>query len=205
MKTNEEIVIEAREDLVGKWKEVVMISLIYCVVVAIALSLTGFSFFINLLAMFAIAPLYVGLNRYFLDVKAGIVGDYNVLFRWFKDGYLRVTLTYFMMSVYIILWTCLLVVPGIIKCIAYSQTLFILASDDTIHPSAAIRKSQNMMRGNKMKYLLLNLRFIGWGLLAVLTLGIGFFWLLPYMATAMAGFYNDLKDNYIEEDTSCFC
>lgn len=205
MKTNKELVQEARADLVGKWKEVVMISLIYLVVVLAISLLTQFSIFIELLAMFAVAPLYVGFYRYFLDVKAGIVGDYNILFRWFQNGYLRVVLTYFMMCVYVLLWTCLFIVPGIIMSIAYAQTLFILASDDKITPSAALRKSQNMMRGYKMKYFLFNLRFIGWALLAILTAGVGFVWLLPYMSTAQAGFYNDLKANYVEEDTTCCC
>lgn len=202
MKTNEELVHEAREDLRGKWSEVVMISLIYVVIMIIANALSAFSVFINLLATVAIAPLYIGFSRYFFDIKAGIVGDYNVLFRWFKEGYLRIVLVYFMLLVYVLLWMCLLIVPGIIKIFAYSQTFFIMATDDAITPSAAIRKSENMMRGYKMKYFLLNLRFIGWSLLAVLTFCIGFIWLLPYMTTAMAGFYNDVKENYIE-DASC--
>lgn len=205
MKTNNELVIEAREDLRGKWSEVVMVSLIYFVIMIVASSLTAFSVFMNILGTLAIAPVYIGFNRYFLDIKAGIVGDYNVLFRWFKEGYPRIVLVYFMLLVYTLLWTCLLIVPGIIKSIAYSQTFFIMATDDEITPSAAIRKSENMMRGYKMKYFLLNLRFIGWSLLAVLTFGIGFIWLLPYMTTTMAGFYNDLKENYMEEDTSCCC
>lgn len=204
MKTNKELMLEAREDLQGKWKEVAMISLIYFVIIGIISAITYRAPFINLLASFAIAPIFFGFYKYFLDIKKGIVGDYEVLFRWFKQGYLRVVLAYFMYTIYVLLWMCLLIVPGIIMSIAYSQLFFIMAEDNEITPSEAIRKSRNMMRGYKMKYFLLNLRFIGWGILALLTFGIGFIWLLPYMTTAMAGFYNDLKENYTEE-TSCCC
>lgn len=221
MKTNKELVLEARTNLSGIWTKVVVFSLIYysvtqviyiitILILMIILSiplLAPFAHIINLLIAFMITPLlYVGFYRYFLDIKAGgVTGDYDVLFRWFKKGFLRIVLTYFVVCVYILLWTCLLIVPGIIKSIAYAQTFFILAEDDMITPSSAIRKSQNMMRGYKMQYFLLNLRFIGWTLLSILTLGVGFIWLIPYMMTAFAGFYNELKKNYTEEDSSCCC
>jgi uncharacterized membrane protein len=49
------------------------------------------------------------------------------------------------------------------------------------------------MKGNKWKYFCLQWRFFGWALLCVLTLGIGFLWLQPYMMTSSARFYEDLK------------
>ena len=69
-------------------------------------------------------------------------------------------------SLFIFLWSLLLLVPGIIASIRYSQTFFILADD----PSKGIRQcmdeSKAMMNGNKMKYFCLSLSFIGWALLA---------------------------------------
>jgi uncharacterized membrane protein len=49
------------------------------------------------------------------------------------------------------------------------------------------------MQGNKWKFFCLGARFFGWILLCVLTMGIGFLWLLPYMSVAFAQFYDDLK------------
>ena len=53
------------------------------------------------------------------------------------------------------------------------------------------------MKGHKMRCFLLSLSFIGWILLGILTLGIGYIWLIPYMYTTMAAFYQDVKNEYI--------
>ena len=99
------------------------------------------------------------------------------------------------MVVFVFLWALLLIIPGIIAAIAYSQTFYILAEDDTIGSMDALRKSKEMMIGYKWKYFCLGLRFIGWALLCVLTLGIGFLWLSPYIQVSYAKFYEDLKTN----------
>ena len=74
------------------------------------------------------------------------------------------------------------------------MTFFVLADDPTIGPLQAIKKSTVMMSGKKWKYICLQLRFIGWGILSVLTCDIGFLWLIPYITTAKAHFYLDVKD-----------
>lgn len=60
------------------------------------------------------------------------------------------------------------------------------------------------MDGYKMKLFLLDLSFIGWMILSILTLGIGLLFLQPYMNTARAAFYEDLKaelsDRYVGEE-----
>jgi uncharacterized membrane protein len=98
------------------------------------------------------------------------------------------------------LWALLFIIPGIIAQIGYSQVWFILAEDDQISPNDALKKSKKMMYGYKMQFFLLGLSFIGWLLLAILTCGIGLLWVVPYMQTANAKFYEDLKANY--EDNS---
>ena len=50
-----------------------------------------------------------------------------------------------------------------------------------------------MMRGNKWKFFCLGCRFIGWALLGIVTIGIGFFWIYPYIMISFAEFYEDLK------------
>lgn len=56
----------------------------------------------------------------------------------------------------------------------------------------AITESRRRMKGYKGKYFLLNLSFIGWGILCLFTLGIGFLWLAPYIYTSNATFYQNL-------------
>ena len=67
------------------------------------------------------------------------------------------------------------------------------------HPEMTAREalaaSKEMMNGNKMKMLWFDLSFIGWALVAALTLGIGSFALAPYYETAKACFYQDLLNN----------
>jgi uncharacterized membrane protein len=71
--------------------------------------------------------------------------------------------------------------------------LYIIADTDTIGPLEAITKSKEMMRGNTWKLFCLYFRFFGWALLCILTAGIGFLWLVPYMQVCMAKFYDDVK------------
>ncbi|MCZ8518379.1 MULTISPECIES: DUF975 family protein [Paenibacillus] len=57
----------------------------------------------------------------------------------------------------------------------------------------ALSRSKEMMKGHKWRYFVLGLSFLGWVLLAVLTAGIGFLWLGPYMSVTNANFYTNLK------------
>ena len=78
------------------------------------------------------------------------------------------------------------------------MTFFLIAENESIGPLEAIKKSKEMMRGNKWKYFCLWLRFFGWGLLCILTLGIGILWLAPYIIVSLAQFYDDLKPISVE-------
>ena len=98
-----------------------------------------------------------------------------------------------LMTLFILLWALLLIVPGIIASIAYSQTFYLLAQDPTLGSLEAIRRSRDLMRGHKWRYFCLGFRFLGWVLLCVLTLGIGFLWLAPYARMTYARFFDDLQ------------
>jgi uncharacterized membrane protein len=91
-----------------------------------------------------------------------------------------------------LLFLIALAIPSIIASIRYSLTYFIMADNPELTAAEAIKKSSAMMAGNKWKYVCLNCRFIGWMLLCVLTLGVGFLWLTPYLVTSQAHFYEDL-------------
>lgn len=118
----------------------------------------------------------------------------ETLFIGFQD-FGRILGTMFLMQLYIFLWTLLLVVPGIIKTCSYAMTPYILREHPELSYNAAIEKSMAMMNGHKMKFFLLYLSFIGWAILCLLTLGIGYLFLIPYMNTSVAAFYEDLKAN----------
>ncbi len=79
------------------------------------------------------------------------------------------------------------------KAYAYSMSFIILAADQDIGPIKAITHSRKIMDGNKFKFWRMQWRFFGWTLLCILTFGIGFIWLIPYMLTCIAEFYEDIR------------
>ena len=76
------------------------------------------------------------------------------------------------------------------------MTPYILEDNPELGAVDAIHRSRMMMRGHKFDLFWLYLSFIGWFLLSLLTLGIGFLWLVPYMETAQAAFYEEVKADY---------
>lgn len=94
---------------------------------------------------------------------------------------------------YIVLWYLLLIVPGIMATYSYAMTEFILAEHPELSASEAIAKSKQIMQGNRWNLFCLDFSFIGWRLLSVLTLGIGYLWLQPYMNAARASFYREVS------------
>lgn len=92
-----------------------------------------------------------------------------------------------------ILLSFLLLIPSIIAAFSYSMTFFILADEPEISGFEAIKKSVQIMKGNKGKLFLLSIIFVILGLLCILTLGIAYLWLMPLATTVHAAFYNNIK------------
>ena len=87
-----------------------------------------------------------------------------------------------------------ILVPAIYVTLSFSQTWFIIANDENISGYNALKESWNLMRGKRLKLFLLELSFIGWAILSVLTLFIGFIFLAPYVQTSYAKFYDNLNE-----------
>ena len=98
----------------------------------------------------------------------------------------------FLRILYTSLWSLLFIIPGIVKSYAYAMTPFIMAENPEMTASEAITASKEMMDGHKGELFTLDLTFIGWELLCLLTLNIGHLWLNPYKNAAYAVFYKDL-------------
>ncbi len=147
--------------------------------------------------IFILPVLDWGLYMVFYDVPRERKVVTDTLFCGFKD-YMRVCGTMLLVYVYTILWTLLLIVPGIVKACSYAMTPFILREHPELSYNEAIEKSMAMMDGNKMKFFLLCLSFIGWALLCLLTLGIGYLFFVPYVYTSYVAFYEDLKSQQAE-------
>jgi len=103
------------------------------------------------------------------------------------------------MALKVFLWTLLFVIPGLVMSFAYAMTPYILEEHPELDAWEASNRSREMMRGHKWQLFCLYLSFLGWFLLCILSLGIGFFWLSPFMQASEAAFYNDLKAERGEE------
>ena len=83
-------------------------------------------------------------------------------------------------------------VPCVIVSLGLSQTQYI-AADEGIYGMAAVKRSWELMRGHKWNYFVFGLSFFGWIMLTVLTFGVvGVFFVNPYMAVSMGGYYREL-------------
>ena len=99
----------------------------------------------------------------------------------------------FLRTLFTVLWSLLFIIPGIVKGLSYAMTPFILEEHPEMTASEAIKASMRLMDGHKMDLFILGLTFIGWEILACLTMGIGFLFLNPYMNAAYAAFYRNIS------------
>lgn len=192
MKLNSELRQQAAGSLTGNWGMAAVITLVYLLLTG---STSSASQYINPsfgLISILLLPLHYGFAILFLDLLRGVKLDLGRLFDGYK-GFGRILGTGLLQAIYTLLWLLLLIVPGIVKSYSYAMTSYILKDHPELQYDAAISKSMVMMSGYKMKLFLLDLSFIGWGILCLFTLGIGFLFLSPYMQAAHAAFYEDLK------------
>ncbi|KRM46457.1 hypothetical protein FC51_GL002033 [Lentilactobacillus parabuchneri DSM 5707 = NBRC 107865] len=121
------------------------------------------------------------------------------------DYFLGSIVIYILEFIFVMLWMILLIVPGIIKAMAYSQSFFIYRDavdcGEKISYLDAITRSRKLMDGHKWEYFVMALSFIGWGLLVTVTLGIAAIWVQPYMALSFANYYRELVDEHEAEVT----
>ena len=203
MDTNQGYKNRALASLSGKWDKAIIATIIYLIItvgISQVVSLpfsssiagSGSASFLWTVLCF---PLLWGFAVFFLNIIREKKIDWDSIFDGYKNGeWKRIGGTYLLYYIYVILWMLLLIIPGIIKALSYSMTPFILQDDPTISGNAAIEKSMRMMDGHKMDLFWLFLSFIGWIILSIMTFGIGFILLEPYINTSVAHFYEDLKE-----------
>lgn len=176
----------ARTDLRGKWA---IFALSYLIVMIISM-VSGFIPFATFLIT---GPVCIGVHT----VAYKIASQYMFIeisdtFAGFKNFSTSV-LVYLLNNLFIFLWSLLFFIPGIIKSYSYSMSYFVLAEHPEMSATEARKESIRLMRGNKLRLFCLEMSFIGWVLLSIVTCGISMFWVAPYIATARAVFYEEVK------------
>lgn len=184
---------QAKKALKGNWSWGVLMTLLTAIIGGLIGCISyGIAYFIS-------AMLLIGYSYTFLDLMAGKKESnyFTAIFSAFaKERLIPVFLTWLLSAIFTALWTLLLIVPGIVKAMAYSQAFFItkdmVEAGQEVAPTEAITKSRQLMNGHKMEFFVLQLSFLGWAILACLTLGIGFLWLKPYITATNAAYYRQL-------------
>lgn len=191
MPENKEIRAIARGELKGNWTQPVLCTLVYLLVGA---GIAVIPFVGSIAALLVTVPLSFGFILTFLGFMRNQNRDEMVgqPFKVFNE-YGRYLGGSLLVSIFTILWALLLIIPGIIKAYAYAMTPYIMKDQPELSAVDCIDRSMSMMNGYKWKLFLLDLSFIGWALLCILTLGIGMLWLNPYVYCSRAQFYEELK------------
>lgn len=191
--------------LENKWGNFVAITFVYGFIIGITQILSGdkdspaILHLIGLVLFILALPLTWGYQTLFLGAVRGGEATAKDMFEGYnKELFSRVLTTTLLYYVYVFLWSLLLLIPGCIKSYSYAMTPYILKDNPEMKNNAAIEESMRMMDGHKLELFLLDLSFIGWAILSILTCGIGFLWLVPYMNMARVNFYEDLKKASVE-------
>lgn len=141
-----------------------------------------------------VGPLRVGTSHFKLSALQG-VGNISELGAGFDANYKNNVKAMFLSSLYIELWSLLLVVPGIIKSYEYRMVPYILAEEPGLSAKEVLAKSKAMMDGNKWNAFVLDLSFILWDILSSVTFGLsGLFYSNPYKSMTDAALYEAVKN-----------
>jgi uncharacterized membrane protein len=142
--------------------------------------------------------LEVGGRRYFVQSAQYRDNKKCFSFGFDEQNYMGIAKTMLLKSIFIFLWSLLLIIPGIIKAYAYRMVPYILADNPNIGASKAIALSNEMTMGHKFDMFVLDLSFIGWYLLGSLALGVGALFVMPYENATNAELYLVIRKDALE-------
>ncbi|MFA5422100.1 MAG: DUF975 family protein [Bacilli bacterium] len=180
----------ADEKLSGKWGEAAIGYFIFSLVVGFITSIGG----VGMLILGG--PLMFGYALFIDEIYRGERPNINTLFKGFSDRLTDLILLGLLSQVYLMLWSLLFIIPGIIKSYSYSMIYYIKLDNPDMHYEDVITRSRKIMDGNKWRLFCLYLSHIGWYFLVFLTGGILIFWVEPKVQLAKYAFYQEIKHNY---------
>ena len=133
-----------------------------------------------------------GYSKFNLDLIDGKKPQISSLFDYFRH-WKKAVAANLLRAVLTFLWSLLFIIPGIIASYSYAMVPYIVAEDPDVSPKEALDRSKAMMYGNRWRLFCLEISFIGWAFLVVLTCGIGGLWLMPYQQASYADFYREIS------------
>jgi uncharacterized membrane protein len=148
--------------------------------------------------IFVAGPAAIGMRRYFLEARQDRSEPGNLFYAFHRGQYGNAVKATAWRVLFTFLWTLLFIIPGIVKCYAYSMIPYIMADNPKMEYKRAMTLSMAMTKGHKWKIFVLDLSFFGWGILGLLCCGIGIAFLAPYIAATKAEMYVVLRRNAME-------
>ena len=209
MKTFYEYRAQAREALQNRWGEAAIVSLIILVaamVISIPSFMAEWAGSITTVLSVLILPLQYAYYISLLERTRGgeeeltrFTLQYAINHAYANTRFLVAGLLIMLISMVLAIFT--LGIGAIIVNYMYSMVPYLLHDYPELTPREAMKISREMMSGQKWNLFVLDLTFIGWILLAFCTAGVGMLFVQPYMLTARAAFYEDLKSEKLVEET----
>jgi uncharacterized membrane protein len=199
-----ELKSKAKEQLRGRWGVALITVFVANLIINSSITKETIDFFgefsssvsisINIISLLFGGVISVGLSKFLLNfITNNEEPQFKDLFSNFNI-YFKTLGLYILMMLAIGIATLFLIIPGIIVALMFSQAFYILAEDPSKRIFECLEESSNMMSGHKWDFFVLELSFIGWWLLAILTFGIAGLWISPYQNLTEANFYLSLKN-----------
>lgn len=199
----------AKQKIKGEWPNILVASLIAGIITGISIPTgiheygEGMSVTTSIPIGFIFYFIEVGFIYFMINFINGKKPKFEDLFKY-KDDFAKDLGTALLMYIFVCLFLLLFIIPGIIKGLAYSLVPYLLGDKKykDLSPMEILKKSEEMMYGHKTDLFVLGLSFIGWYILSILTCGILFIWVIPYVQTATVKFLYDIKEDYEKSNGS---
>lgn len=136
----------------------------------------------------------VGKSKFFLDAFKGDVDISKLFFGFNSKDYKPIIKAQGLSFIYILLWTFVFIIPGIVKAYQYRYVPYLLAENSSLTPKEALSQSKQLTMGHKGNIFILDFSFILWNLLGLITFGLSSYFVAPYVEATNAKLYNVLKD-----------
>lgn len=161
-------------------------------------------FLVSIYNIFICEPLKVGHHRFYLENRDEC-SHFDALIFVFKSGYYwNVVKTCFLMNLYLVLWTLLLIIPGIYKAYEYQMIPYILAENPSLPTSRVFELSREMTYHQKFDMFILGISFIGWSIVTLFTCGLGMLILNPYIEATQVELYITMRDDLLDRDFAMY-
>ena len=137
--------------------------------------------------------LEVGGCLFFKNNAEGESAKLTLIGEGFSD-YAHVFVTLLLRDIFVVLWSCLGIFPGLVKGYSYRMVPYIVKDYPDLSETEVITLSRSMMDGNKWRTFLLDLTFVGWFFAGIVSYGmISVLWTYPYYENTIAALYLELK------------